>query len=172
MSYEYELYDAVLDGDIDEVRALIDKGADIHEITESEHWTYLHHVFISPSTKREERTPLESVQFLIDQGLDVNAIDSYGYTPLLFAVRQRNVEGMRLLLENGADKLIGHRNEDGVDALKMAFDRKPSHFDVVKLLLEYGADPDDKREGGRSVRELLNIIVGVDSEIIELVNRY
>ncbi|QMV16327.1 ankyrin repeat domain-containing protein [Vibrio spartinae] len=172
MSYEYELYDAVLDGELDEVKALIGKGADIHEITESEHWTYLHHVFMSPSTKLEESAPLESVQFLIDQGLDVNAIDSYGYTPLIYAVRQRNVEGMRLLLENGADKLIEHRSERGVNALKMSLHEKPFVYDVIKLLLDFGADPDAKTEKGKSVRELVNLLDDMDPKIIELVSHY
>ncbi|SIO96558.1 ankyrin repeat domain-containing protein [Vibrio spartinae] len=172
MSYEYELYDAVLDGELDEVKALIGKGADIHEITESEHWTYLHHVFMSPSTKLEERAPLESVQFLIDQGLDVNAIDSYGYTPLIYAVRQRNVEGMRLLLENGADKLIEHRGIDTVNALRMSFKGKPYLYDVVKLLLDFGADPDSRPEDGKSFRELANMLADVDPKIIELVSHY
>ncbi|KUI99547.1 MULTISPECIES: ankyrin repeat domain-containing protein [Vibrio] len=172
MSYEYELYDAVLDGDINEVKALIDKGADIHEVTESEHWTYLHHVFMSPSTKLEERTPLESIQYLIDQGLDVNAIDSYGYTPLIYAVRQQNIEGMRLLLENGADELIEHRASDDATPLNMVFDNKPYQYEVMKLLLDFGADPDAKTEKGKSVRELVSLLDDMDPKMIELVRHY
>ncbi|SHO56765.1 ankyrin repeat domain-containing protein [Vibrio quintilis] len=168
MSYEYELFDAVLDGDMSEVRILVDKGADIHEVTESEQWTYLHHVFMSLT----EQTPSESIQYLIDQGLDVNAIDSYGNTPLIYAVRQRNTEGMRLLLESGADRMIGHWNGDGMNALKMALKGKPYLYDVVKLLLDFGADPDAKREGGRSVREGVAIIAGVDPKIKELIEQY
>ncbi|CAM3968237.1 ankyrin repeat domain-containing protein [Vibrio aerogenes] len=168
MSYEYELFDAVLDGDMEEIKLLVDKGADIHEVTESERWTYLHHVFMSLN----EQGPPESVQYLIDQGLDVNAIDSYGNTPLIYAVRQKNVAGMRLLLANGADRLIGHWNTEGVDALKMALKGKPMVYDMVKLLLDFGADPDAKKEGVRSVREVLQIIVGVEPEVRELIEQY
>ncbi|MEI8634069.1 ankyrin repeat domain-containing protein [Vibrio sp. PP-XX7] len=166
------MFKALRKGKLDEVKGFMSQGCDIHRITEGDKWSHLHSAFMSPSVAPEKRTPLESIQFLIDQGLDVNAVDSYGNTPLLYAVRQRNVDGMRLLLANGADRMIDHRNLDGIDALKMAFDRKPTIYDVVKLLLNFGADPDAKQEVGCSVRELLQIMVGVDPEVKALIDQH
>lgn len=40
------------------------------------------------------------VQFLVNQGLDVNGIDGTGWTPLHFAVEKRRLEVVRLLLRN------------------------------------------------------------------------
>ncbi|SIO95816.1 ankyrin repeat domain-containing protein [Vibrio spartinae] len=162
----YELYEAIVDGEIETAKQLVANGEDIHHVTANDKWSYLHQV---ADTKQ---TPPESFQYLIDQGLDVNAIDSYGYTPLIYAVRQRNVEGMWLLLENGADKLIEHRSERGVNALKMSLHEKPFVYDVIKLLLDFGADPDAKTEKGKSVRELVNLLDDMDPKIIELVSHY
>ncbi len=167
---EYKLYEALRQGQIETTKLLIEQGCDIHKVTENEKWTYLHKMMMP--LPLDTVTPTESIQFLIDQGLDVNAIDSGGYTPLLFAVRQRNVEGIRLLLENGADKLIEHENERGVSALRMGFDRVPLDYDVFKVLLELGADPDAKNKNGKTVRELLGILANIDPKIHELFEQY
>ncbi|CAM3854064.1 Ankyrin repeats (3 copies) [Vibrio aerogenes CECT 7868] len=169
---EYKLFKALKLGDLAQVGELTQSGADIHRVTESEQWTYLHKMFTSLSAEPEDRSSPASVQFLIEQGLDVNAIDSYGNTPLIYAVRQKNLAGMRLLLTNGADRLIGHWNIEGVDALKMALQGNPLAYDMVKLLLDFGADPDAKKDGVRSVREVLQIFVGIVPEVRELIGQY
>jgi len=47
----------------------------------------------------------EIVQFLVENGADVNAVEqSAQWTPLTLAVRQGNVEIVTMLLANGADK--------------------------------------------------------------------
>ncbi|QUJ69549.1 ankyrin repeat domain-containing protein (plasmid) [Photobacterium sp. GJ3] len=164
----FELFEALDEGDIAKAKQLISQGDDIHHITNDDQWTYLHQVLIGLGDK----SPPESIQFLIAQGLDVNAIDSYGYTPLIYAVRQRNVPAMRLLLDNGAKETLEHRGIDSQNALDMAFDSHPFEFNVVKVLLEYGADPDAAAPGGKSVREAMDIIAGIDPAIKALIDQY
>ncbi|NAX45440.1 ankyrin repeat domain-containing protein [Photobacterium halotolerans] len=165
-----EILEALDDADINELEALIKSGYYIFEITPKENWTYLHKALMSPRT--DDQCPVESVNYLVDKGLDVNAIDDYGYTPLIYAVRQRNIPAMRALLESGADKTIEQRGKDSVSALRMAVKGKPYQYDVVKVLLEYGADPDASTPEGKSVRELMDILAGVDSVIKELIAKY
>nr|WP_045466374.1 ankyrin repeat domain-containing protein [Vibrio hyugaensis] len=141
-------------------------GDDIHFVTENDKWTYFHQ-----ATDTDD-TPPESILFLIEQGLDVNAVDSYGYTPLIYAVRQQNLPAIKLLLENRAKKLINHRPEDGATPLKMVFDRKPYSAEIVKILLEAGADPDAKKEGGSSFRNSVAILADMPPEIPELLRKY
>ncbi|KKC98559.1 ankyrin repeat domain-containing protein [Photobacterium halotolerans] len=155
----YELYEAIVDGEIETAKDLIRKGEDIHHVTANDKWTYLH------KAADTDDTPPESIQFLIDQGLDVNAIDNYGYTPLIYAVRQRNVPAMRLLLENGAKETLEHRGKDSLSALRMAIKFMPLDYNVIKVLLEYGADPDAAAPNGNSVRQSLEITAGIDPAI-------
>jgi uncharacterized protein len=162
----YELYEAIVEGEIETAKQLIADGEDIHHVTANDKWSYLH------QAADTEYTPPESFQYLIDQGLDVNAIDSYGNTPLIYAVRQRNVDGIRLLLDNGASKLLEHENNDAVDALRMGFDRMPLDYGVFETLLKSGAQPDKKNRNGTTARELLHVLGGVDPSIYELFSEY
>ncbi|WP_104398590.1 ankyrin repeat domain-containing protein [Vibrio penaeicida] len=168
-SPKFKLFQSLKRGKIEEARRWINDGCDILAVTEKEKWTYLHKSLQSTN----KQVPHETIQFLIDQGLDVNAIDSYGYTPLMYAVRQRNVEGMRLLLENGADKLIEHRDQKGVNALRLAIKGKPFIFEVVKTLLDAKADPDSRSDdNAKSFREIVNFLDDMPSDIIELLSQY
>ncbi|MDO6708623.1 ankyrin repeat domain-containing protein [Photobacterium sp. 1_MG-2023] len=169
-SPEFKFFQAIKRGQLESAENLLNQGVNVHHVTENDRWTYLHKVLTSTSVDR--LSPSESIQFLIDQGLDVNAIDSYGYTPLIYAVRQRNVPAMRLLLDNGAKETLEHRGIDSQNALDMAFDSHPFEFNVVKVLLEYGSDPDAAAPGGKSVREAMDIIAGIDPAIKALMDQY
>jgi ankyrin repeat protein len=68
-----------------------------------------------------------------------------GLTPLLFAVRQGNVESVRSLLAAGAD--IGEVSQgDHTSALLMATIN--GQFDIAKLLLDRGASPNQASDAG------------------------
>ena len=45
----------------------------------------------------------EAVFALLDAGADINVIDGFGYTPLVWAAKSRNVEVVQTLLDSGAD---------------------------------------------------------------------
>lgn len=93
-----------------------------------------------------EGTP-EQVRLLIERGADVNADDSEGMTPLLYCAEySRYPEVCRRLLEAGAD--VGASFYGG-NALTTAIARKaPS--EMVILLLEAGADPNERNFGGEN----------------------
>lgn len=70
---------------------LKNKGLNIHERDQFSR-TFLHLAAAGGNC--------DLVQFLIDQGLDVNGIDGTGWTPLHFAVEQRRIGVVELLLSN------------------------------------------------------------------------
>jgi ankyrin repeat protein len=94
----------------------------------------------------------EMVQFLIDQGSDVNLADStHNYTALHFAARDLRSEIVRILLDAGA--VVDPINELGntpLGELVLAPDRKVF---IALLLLNKGADPNRKVINGMSCKD-------------------
>ncbi len=162
----FELYVALTDDDMEEVKKLIGQGNDIQRTTEGEKWSYLHKVCMS------DDNPTKSVQFLIEQGLDVNAVDSYGRTPLIWAAEQGNIEAMKLLLDNGAIKTLEHCDANGTNALRININRNPFPYEKCKLLLEYVANPDQGSEVGKSIRDVIYRFKELEPEAFELFSKY
>lgn len=89
------LFEAVNDGDIERARNCIDRGASIADT-------------VSP----EGKTPLifctqkqEMLEFLVQNGVDIDQEDKSGDTCLGLAVQQMNIERIKMLLDLGADPL-------------------------------------------------------------------
>lgn len=78
---------------------------------------------------------LSIVKMLLDAGADVNALNKYGDTPLLWASYNGHNEVVKLLLIAGADANI--KNKMGTSALIYASRR--NYKEMLKLLKKYGA---------------------------------
>nr|WP_246691096.1 ankyrin repeat domain-containing protein [Mesorhizobium sp. CU2] len=70
------------------------------------------------STERPDR--LELIRILLDHGADPNMRGVNDWTPLHYAVCQRDAEAIRLLLASGADALLRTRIDDYETALEGA----------------------------------------------------
>lgn len=101
------LASAVSWGEADMVRLLLHKGADCRRNSQFG-WTLLH-----SATKDREK-----VSLLLEKGLDPNAVNARGNTPLHHAAINGWVESAALLLAAGADPAI--RNVQGRTALDTA----------------------------------------------------
>jgi serine/threonine protein kinase/ankyrin repeat protein len=73
---------------------------------------------------------------LLQAGCDINAADSDGRTPLMYAVRYSRPTAVRLLLERGAD--IKAKDQSGMTALDLA---KGSGNQEIIGLLQFGSAP-------------------------------
>ncbi|PBB96338.1 MULTISPECIES: ankyrin repeat domain-containing protein [unclassified Mesorhizobium] len=82
------------------------------------------------STERSDR--LQLIQILLEQGADPNMRGVNDWTPLHYAVAQRDAEAIRLLLASGADPSLRTRIDDCETALEGA-DR--AGFEAGALLL-------------------------------------
>ena len=85
----------------------------------------------------------EMISFLAHQGADLNAAVNSGATPLHFAARLSSIV-LALLLQKGAH--IGARTGQKNTALHYAVD--DGRIDNVRLLLDYGCDPNAQNERG------------------------
>lgn len=113
---------------------------------------------------------LEVVKFLLKNGADINtAID--GYTVLHAAAQNKNPEIMRYLLTTDAKKYINtpqafityHKN---CTPLHLACDVKECNLEIIKLLLDNGADVNKTDADNRT--PLSDACFKANSEIVKL----
>mmetsp|Transcript_173276 Transcript_173276/g.550085 ORF Transcript_173276/g.550085 Transcript_173276/m.550085 type:complete len:181 (-) Transcript_173276:136-678(-) len=89
---------------------------------------------------------VDEIKGFVDNGADLNAQDSYGWTALRYAVRANNVDAATVLIEAGAD--VNLASNSGRTPLMSAAGNGMS--DMLALLLKCGADPDLVAKNGET----------------------
>jgi hypothetical protein len=82
------------------------------------------------------------VKKLLDEGVDVNTKFRYGATALSYACDRGYLEVVRLLVDRGADVNATdsfYKQTPLAWAISPAMGRKPQHPEIVRVLLEHGA---------------------------------
>ncbi|WP_420873224.1 ankyrin repeat domain-containing protein [Paraburkholderia kururiensis] len=97
---------AALNGDLDLVKLLIAKGAEVNK----KGWAPLHYAAANGHD--------DVVKLLLDQSAYVDAGSPNGTTPLMMAARGNHISTVKLLLDNGAD--LNVKNQLGLTALDFA----------------------------------------------------
>ena len=83
---------------------------------------------------------LSELERTIKNFSDINYRDRNGMTFLSIAVQQQKLDVIKILLENWANPNI--EDNSGIPPLSYVFLRQtPNTDDIIKLLLNYGADP-------------------------------
>jgi uncharacterized protein len=83
---------------------------------------------------------------LLQAGCDINAADSNGRTPLMYALRYQQPAAIRLLLERGAN--VNVRDKDGVTALDLA--KQFANQEIIRQLQRARALPGAPKRPGVS----------------------
>ncbi|WP_343675598.1 ankyrin repeat domain-containing protein [Paraburkholderia heleia] len=109
---------ASLNGDVDFVKLLITKGAEVNK----KGWTPLHYAAANGND--------DVAKLLIGYSADVNALSPNGTTPLMMAARGDHLTTLQMLLEHGAT--LGAKNQIGMTALDFA--RQYKAPDAIKDL--------------------------------------
>jgi ankyrin repeat protein len=130
---------AAADDDIDAVKELLFKGADVDEVDRAVDATALDEAVM--------RGKLEMVLALIDAGADVNRRNNYGRTALMFLTDDTSPEVARALIKAGAK--VNLKDEDGETALMMAAERFEDGA-IVELLLEEKAEVNAVSKSGKT----------------------
>jgi ankyrin repeat protein len=121
------LLTAVKEGRVDDVRTLLDEGADVEAKTERG---------LTALGFAAARGHIEVVRLLLEQGADVEAKTEGGLTALMAAAALGHIEVVRLLLEQGADV---NAETEGGKKTALSFAEQRGHTEVVNLLREHGA---------------------------------
>ena len=121
---QHELCDAASRGDIREMRLLIFIGA------EADGWNTSFEPILSASWSGQT----EAVQYLLDQGVNINSRDKFLWTPLMAASLGGHSRTVELLISRGAN--VNSKGDDGT-ALDLALGKK--HQQVAFQLQQAGA---------------------------------
>lgn len=81
---------------------------------------------------------------LISNSIDIDQQDENGQTPLHYAAVYNDAKTAELILQNGGEVNIADKH--GNQPLWTAVFNARKHYDLVNLLLEYGADPHHKNK--------------------------
>ncbi|MBD1864801.1 MULTISPECIES: ankyrin repeat domain-containing protein [Trichocoleus] len=151
----------VKQGNIAGVAAQIASGVDVDALDEYSAQTPLMVAVTSLNAG------LDMMQFLIDQGADINAVDEETQKTVLgFAVQTGNLDKVRSLLEAGAD--IHYQTSGGYDVLINAVHgrdiaRDPHLIPLLNLLIERGAKVDGVSRYGESALRVISIVGRFDA---------
>ncbi|KAF9406742.1 hypothetical protein HW555_012983 [Spodoptera exigua] len=168
-SLQRELADSIIRMvPLDEIRILLACGAKVRaeglQVVFCD--TGIFHVF-APFHYAIWQRYLEATRLLVVRGCDVNARDDCGYSALHLAAEHGYTELVKLLLESGA--AVDYRPNTGEEfprttlcdePLRLAIRNK--HYEVARLLLEHGADPNKRYFFGAEI----NLVS--DPEYLEL----
>jgi len=111
-------------GSIQVVKYMIESGIDINKKYDDFQWTLLHCAAGCDW--------LNIVEYLVDNGADINALDRTSCTPLYEAAHDGQMATVKYLLDHGADK--EHHNIFGTTAAMMAEQRG---FDEVAEYIRF-----------------------------------
>ncbi|KAF4943466.1 hypothetical protein FSARC_14911 [Fusarium sarcochroum] len=147
------LMHAAKSSNLDAMRLLIDRGADINQV-DNDGYTPLMRAAFGDFTA--------GTKLLVEQGADINQVDNDGYTPLMRAAVEGLTAAMKLLIEQGAD--VNLADNSGRTALLSA--ATEGSTDSMRLLIDQGASVDatDTTNG----RTILSYAVESSHQVIVL----
>ncbi len=136
MAIDVMLCDAANDHNVDAARSLIRAGADVNATDEFGMTPIL---LATRHDYPQEGGDLDAmIDFLINNGANINAVASDGWTPLHFAVNYLSRDLMARLINAGAEVTL--RNSDGRMPIHIALDH--GRIDDVRFLADFYDEKD------------------------------
>ena len=121
------LHAAAEEGNIDTLRSLLERGADINARDATNQ---------IPLHRAAAKGHVDVVLLLIERGAEVDSCDNWGWTPLHRSSREGHLEVSRTLLDYGAN--VNARQQNHWTPIYLSASN--GYLEIVKLLLERGAD--------------------------------
>ncbi len=140
-SLEHKLLDCCRDGSLEEVRALVEAGADVNAKTRMPYFDSLGDLCgtgYSIVHIAAENPDIRVIKLLVERGADVNVMDIYDNTPLYYAAEKNTLEMVEFLVSQGNDPLA--ENCDGDNLLTVSVCNP--HKDVLEYFFQQGVDID------------------------------
>jgi ankyrin repeat protein len=144
-SFSQEIFRAVMTGDLNRTKTLLEEHPEWINATSWGNWTLLH--------RASQNGHKDIVDFLISKGADLEARTTLGQTPLYAAIYQQKEVTVKQLIEKGAD-VFAVRN-DGETMLHIA--AAIGNESIVKLLIAEGLNINIKRRYGITPLHLASV---------------
>ncbi len=117
---------------------------------------------------------------LIGKGLNINYINEYNYSPLMAAINGRQINTVKYLIIKGCDVNAGQWTalhdviDTTLDDMIQLNKEKPDEtlLQIIRLLIDSGADVYKKDNKGRKPFDLFLNIVGSESNFTYLKNLF
>jgi ankyrin repeat protein len=140
------------------INLLSEKGlVDLHRVNEEGN-NALH---ISATHPTRAKHTVKTIKTLVDLGVNVDAHNKEGKTPLHVAVSSSNNEGAKVLLDCKANPNLA--NENGITPLQIAVEK--CNTDTIMLLLENGANTDSFPTEERNKNKTLIEVIALNETI-------
>jgi len=129
------------------------------------------------SAAENSKDPVSVIRLLLQTGIKANGPDSFWCSPLHLAVRgdEHAVGTARILLENGANPNTLEKVDDpaelGKPPLAYALWHSTSSQELVRLMLDHGADPDFRDTKGQNALSYVRFESGNESIIKLMLER-
>jgi ankyrin repeat protein len=133
-SFRIPLHNAVEVNEIEIVSLLIAAGADAQAVDRGRRTALFN-----------ARSP-EVARVLVDAGLDVEAQDCLGWAPLVAAIMDGSLDGVKALLSVGAN--VNATHDRGFTVFMSAVSSSQRSLEIMKVLVEAGANPQAVSELG------------------------
>jgi ankyrin repeat protein len=151
-----EFFAAARKGDVDAVKAFLDKGVDVNAKTR---------YGATALSYACDKGHIDVVKLLIERGADVNVKDTfYGEVPLGWALSRDHVQIVKLLLDRGAT---------GIERALMAGVQGPN-VEIVKVVLEKGGLKQEtlnnalRRASSGSNKEIVDLLKKAGAVVVEV----
>lgn len=143
---------ACKEGAFDCAKALLNLEADIHAVSRRSGLSALY--FAAYACPADLVGQLEVVRQLLAKGLPADARgNTKCATPLMGAVAARNKICVELLIDHGAD--LEAVDERGMTPLLRVIEDPDGSDEILRILLERGANPNARRDDGKGVWEIV-----------------
>ncbi|MDA0079922.1 ankyrin repeat domain-containing protein [Brachyspira hyodysenteriae] len=132
-----ELMNAISKGDMKALEKLVKDDTDLNKQYDK----------ITPLGLATARNDKEMVKFLVEKGADINLEDGYGYTPLIIAMKYRNIGLAKDIIDLKPD-LNAICSATGDTPLTYLVDKVKFGSDICYYLIKNGADVNKKNNNG------------------------
>ncbi|MGO4290990.1 ankyrin repeat domain-containing protein [Chitinophaga sp. RAB17] len=146
--FHQKMQEAFILDDFETMKTLVTDGADVNSVDARDGSPILQRAVI------ENKKAM--IDFLIAHHVDVNKTDRRGMTALHYAAMYKFIDIAETLIDAGAP--IDIADQSGNTPLAYAIsDKREGYLEMIKLLIDHGANTDIKTRDGRSMLEFYGI---------------